>query len=261
MTLRQHAILISTVLPLLAVGASAFAQQPAPTQPLPSAEALQKQVDQLNRVILDLTGQISQTDALDPKHRQTVQEARSRSVQSYYESLVSLNQNGDRLREHQQKVFAWQITAANWLLAAVMIISMSGVLFAGYEMISSRGVIARKVIALEQSSAKAAAALANNPSPPAGQDPEKKSDSEDGANNGVASPATTITIEPTKIHITSAVIGIIILGLSLGFLYLFLKEVYAIKVFEITDTGGIKLSSSADPAPDKKPNQPPAESK
>ncbi len=256
MIIRAFVILVSIILSLLTAGGSAYAQQSAPPQPAPAAEILQQQVDQLNSVIVDLTGQISQMNAIDPKHREAVQEARGKSVQSYYESLVSLNQNGDRLREHQQKVFAWQIKAANCLLVVVMIISLSGVLFAGYEMLSARRLIASGVTSGEKSTINAvAAAIADNAQLPAGQAPEN------GAQNGGVSPATTITIEPTKIHITSAVIGIIILGLSLGFLYLFLKEVYAIKVFEITDTGGIKLSSSADSAPDKKPNQPPAESK
>lgn len=256
MTIREFAILASIILSLLMEGGSAYAQQSAPPQAPPPDEALQQQVDQLNRVIVDLTGQISQMNSIDPKHREAVQEARGKSVQSYYESLVSLNQNGDRLREHQQKVFAWQIKAANCLLVVVMIISLSGVLFAGYEMLSARRLIASGVTAVENSSIKAvAAAIADNAQLPAGQAPENST------NNRGASPATTITIEPTKIHITSAVIGIIILGLSLGFLYLFLKEVYAIKVFEITDTGGIKLSSQADPAPDKKPDNTPTESK
>lgn len=251
-------MLAPAALIMLLAEVSTRAQQPA--QPQQSVEALQQQINELNSVIADLSGQLSHLNSLDSKHREIVQEARSRSVQSYYESLVSANQNGDRLREHQQKVFAWQITAANWLLAVVMIVSLSGVAFAGYEMVSARRLIARGVLTAEQSvrtkSVKTAAtANADRKSTPASQEQEKKTDAKNTTANETSSPVTAITIEPTKIHITSAVIGIIILGLSLGFLYLFLKEVYAIKIFDIGHTGGIEQSSFVDPASDGRSGQ------
>ncbi len=42
-------------------------------------------------------------------------------------------------------------------------------------------------------------------------------------------PETTLEVSAGKIRITSSVVGIIILTISLGFMYLFLQEVYPIR--------------------------------
>lgn len=173
----------------------------------------------------------------DERQRELLSDAQLRSWITYYESQQSLNRNGDRLREYQQRAFAWQLSAGNWLLAVVIIISLSGVAFAGYEMINARRLMATSIEArkaalmLETERLRAGGAAAGGG--PTAQLPD------------IAALPTTILIEPSKIQITSAVIGIVILTLSLGFQYLFLTTVYGIDVIDMTGTGKAVVKAEA----------------
>ena len=213
---------------MIFLGAFAFGMPGNAQTPPTKAERgdLQEKLNEMNRVVLDLTKQLEDLRGIDATKRESIIAARNLSLQSFYESRVSFYRNGDRLREHQQYVFAWQIIAANCLLGIVMIVSLAGVAFAGYEMFTTRRLISQKSIT---------------------------SNSAHEASN----PATTIIIEPTKVHITSAVIGIVILGLSLGFLYLFLKEVYAIKIFDLSESGKIRFVEGIVPGVNHRAQNPP----
>lgn len=207
--------------------AAASANAQAPTVAPTELQQLRIHSEEQERVIANLMAQIVAGRDYSLEQRGAIITAKAKAVQSYYDSQASYNQNGDRLRAYQQQVFAWQLMAGNWLLGVVVLLSVSGVAFAGYEMVASRRLVRGNVAAL---------ATAGQTSPPPLE--------------GAAAPAaaipnvSTITIEPTKVQITSAVIGIIILTLSLGFLYLFLRQVYSVDVIDLTDTGRSKLVST-----------------
>jgi hypothetical protein len=188
----------------------ARSQQSAPASIPSDIASLQKAVQERDRALAELTTQIQQADAVTKEERATLAEAKLKALSSYYVSQASNYQNGDRLREYQQRVLSWQVSAANWLLLVVVLVALSGIVFAGYELVATRRLIG---------SAKSV----------------PRGDAEPG------SGTTTIIIEPTKIHITTAVVGIVVLGLSLGFLYLFIKEVYALKVLGIAGNGATQL--------------------
>lgn len=199
-------------------------------QDLATVRSLSEEKD---RVIADLSQQLQALRGLSEADRTKINNASTRALASYYEGLISVNENSNKLRLHQQAAFAWQLTAANWLLGVVVLVAGCGVLFAGYEMVSARRLIAENAAGAPGTATQAA--IAANVLASSGTD---------AAPSTAPSSGTTITLEPTKIHITSAVIGIVILSLSLGFLFLFLKEVYSINVINLTDRGGLQVIST-----------------
>ncbi|RWX75855.1 hypothetical protein EPK99_19440 [Neorhizobium lilium] len=229
----RPAAFLAWLLVYLFMATTALAQQPAPSQA--EVDRLQKAVQERDRALTEIARQLQEANSMPEDQRSAIAAAKAQALASYFQSQVSYNQNGDRLREYQQRIFSWQITAANWLLFVVMVVSLSGVVFAGYEMVATRRMLGSATTAPVYPAGAVAA-------PPQA--------------DGYAPAISTIVIEPTKIHITSAVIGIVILGLSLGFLYLFLKEVYAIKVFDITDTGTARVLTASAPDPNsQKPGE------
>lgn len=62
---------------------------------------------------------------------------------------------------------------------------------------------------------------------------------------GPGTSDTTIEASATSFRVTSSVVGIVILIISTGFLYLFLKEVYDIKLLDITKTTAQPVQGSA----------------
>jgi len=65
----------------------------------------------------------------------------------------------------------------------------------------------------------------------------------------VASSDTTIEASATSFRVTSSVVGIVILIISTGFLYLFLKEVYDIKLVDITKSTAAPVREQIVPNP------------
>lgn len=244
MIMRCLALLLVVIAGLLVNTLPGRAQSPQPQADLAALQTLSEEKDQ---VIADLSQQLRTLRSLSDTDRSTINDASTRALASYYEGLISVNDNGNKLRLHQQAVFAWQLLAANVLLGVVVLVSVSGVLFAGYEMIVSRRLIAGNAAAATGTVTQGVVA------PEAADPPAQAPDP------GAASPlgVTTIVLEPTKIHITSAVIGIVILTLSLAFLYLFLREVYAINVIDITDRGVPHVISTKNPGTAPEATSPP----
>ena len=117
------------------------------------------------------------------------------------------------LRNHSIDVFRWQLFSGYTLLAMVMAIAALGV-YLSY----------KEVMSAINSSAKDATNVATQEATPAKE-------------------KTELILSLQKIQVTSAVAGIVILVLSLGFLYLFLDKVYQLEPFnlstnEVVSTGG-----------------------
>lgn len=104
----------------------------------------------------------------------------------------------------QTDALLWQGTASNTLLWVVVIVTLSGVLFSGYQLI----VTLRK-------------------STPQGD--------------------STVEISANRIRITTSVTGVVVLAISLAFLYLFLIEVYRINVIDLNGTNRGQSQTNSKP--------------
>lgn len=111
--------------------------------------------------------------------------------------------------------FMWQARASEILIWVVVIVCLSGVAFSGYQLwkATAPGPAPSDAAAKSPNSARAAA---------------------------VTSGATDIELSWQSVRITSSVIGLVVLVISIVYLYLFLKEVYDIKV-----AGPLEASASS----------------
>jgi hypothetical protein len=101
------------------------------------------------------------------------------------------------LAESQLNAFKWQATASKILIWVVVIVCLSGVVFSGYQLWR-----------------------ATAPGPVGG-----------GADGKTADPlATNVELSWQNVRVTSSVIGLVVLVISVAYLYLFLKEVYHIEM-------------------------------
>ena len=97
----------------------------------------------------------------------------------------------------QLNAFKWQATASKILIWVVVIVCLSGVVFSGYQLWR-----------------------ATAPGPIGG-----------GADGKPADPlATNVELSWQNVRVTSSVIGLVVLVISVAYLYLFLKEVYHIEI-------------------------------
>ncbi|MEC9431735.1 MAG: hypothetical protein VYD87_02410 [Pseudomonadota bacterium] len=98
-------------------------------------------------------------------------------------------------RSHQASVYAWQLLASYVTLGIVVVVTLGGLGLAVFEILGA-------VRMAEAAAARGAAA--------------------DRAQS-------SLTLSPNQMQITSAVTGVVVLALSLGFLFLFLDRVYPIQ--------------------------------
>ncbi len=212
--MSPYRILFLVLISLWLTVGSAHAQIQTPT-----VNELQDQLAASDAVIEELTDKLTNGGVLTEDQRLRIQAAQADALVSYQENQASLMRNSIALRAHQQAVFAWQIKAANWLLLIVVVISCCGVIFAGYEMVAGRQMMMAASKAIQASNQT------------------DRGEPEDPASLPLLPNPNDITfiLEPAKVQIRSAVIGLVILTISLGFLYLFLKEVYSIRVIDLTN--------------------------
>lgn len=228
---------IALLVGFIAVPMIAAAQEEDPTAEITRLRAAVAERERALASIIS-SQNIDDSYPINATDKTAIAAAKAEAWRAFYTSQASLNKNGDELRLHQQRVFSWQLTAANWILFVVVVICLSGVLFAGYELSSTRRLVS-KVGAIGQN-------------PPAA----------DGAAQGEAEAANVpgamvhLTLEPNKIQITSAVVGIVVLAMSLGFLYLFLREVYQINVIDLTGSQNQAAVVNGRPNPEASAGKP-----
>jgi hypothetical protein len=119
----------------------------------------------------------------------------------------------------QLNAFMWQARASQVLLWIVVVVCLSGILFSGYQL--WRATAPRSV-------------------------------SESGDKSNADPLGTNVELSWQSVRVRSSVIGLVVLVISVAYLYLFLKEVYAIKV--ASDLGaGSPPNVTSNPAPQNPP--------
>ncbi len=137
---------------------------------------------------------------------------------SYYAAQKQQNDTIVALLKEQEAVFDYQDRASYTLLVLVVVICSAGVVFSGYEL--------TKTVRTDSTTGH----------PTGGEKPA-------GGDVGAQSP-TKLSIGASGIQITSALTGILVLTISLAFLYLFLKEVYAIDTVRVPTINGSQESQT-----------------
>jgi hypothetical protein len=129
----------------------------------------------------------------------------------------------------QLNTFVWQARASEILIWVVVIVCLSGVIFSGFQL--------WRATAPTPSAPKApvTAVAVASPAAQAGGGTASAAPVE-----GDAPSETSLELSWQSVRITSSVIGLVVLVISVAYLYLFLKEVYDIKV-----AGPLETSSSA----------------
>nr|WP_316653467.1 hypothetical protein [uncultured Gellertiella sp.] len=193
---------------------SAADQAPPPNPDAETIDTLKQRVEMDKSIIENLSGQIDQfKQAKMEKEFLQREKAITEASIATYEDETSAHRHNITIRAITERIYAWQIWAGDWVLFIVILISLSGVGFAGYEMVSGRRMVEK--------------AMAERLFTPAGE-------------------PITLSLEPNKIQIRSAVIGVVILTLSMGYLYLFLREVYSLHA--PTPAGAVATTVAAMPA-------------
>lgn len=139
---------------------------------------------------------ISRLEALKQLDDPELAKAQKVSRIAYYASLSDEYAHLGALRDRMRDAFDWQRRASDVTLVLVVVVTLSGVGLSFYEILSS----VRRA--------------------------------EAAAKRGVVgdSGTSTLTLSPGQLQVTSAITGVAILALSLGFLYLFLDRVYQVDV-------------------------------
>jgi hypothetical protein len=131
----------------------------------------------------------------------------------------------ERWAEHNLRVFQMTLIESTILLVVVLAVVGSGLYFS-YMQLRTAMTAGRTTVEPPAADGSDAARPKPGPSP--------------------LDPATNLELSATGVKITSSIAGVIILAMSLGFFYLYLKEVYPIKLYG--STAGAS-SASAGPQP------------
>lgn len=165
------------------------------------ATAQEEALSDLGEQLAALELESQAAHVLDPDIANAIKEVKL----TYYQAQAQQNKTIAALLKKQEDVFVYQDFASYVLLIVVTIIALAGVVFSAKEL--------NRAIAVPM--------------------PEKLTREE---KTDKTEPPTAVSGNPTKIkigfsgiQITSALTGILVLTLSLAFLYLFLQEVYQIK--------------------------------
>jgi len=131
---------------------------------------------------------------------------------TYYQAQAQQNRTIAALLQKQVDIFLYQDIASYTLLVVVVVVCMAGVLFSAKEL--------NRSLAAAEAAEKRAAEQAS------------KGNVQGAAENNTPAP-NNIKIGFDGLQITSALTGVTVLTLSLGFLYLFLQEVYQIDAMRV----------------------------
>ncbi len=129
--------------------------------------------------------------------------------------------------DYRGKVFTWQYTSARMTFAVAVLIVCCGLLFSG---IQFRLAMKQATIRLEQ-------LRRHHTRKAASPDPDKHDDL-----------ATTLKLSTQGIEISSSILGVIVLGLSLAFFYLYLVYVFPIKETNF-DMSGVRTEQQENAPP------------
>ena len=184
--------------------------------PLAAQETTQNsQIDRLRAAVIERDTRVVELEkqladlqqaSLGEEARAKISAERLKTSLAYEQSMQAYYVSNRMLREQQHAGFAWQRKAADWILVLVVIITLSGIIFSGFELYTAIR------------------------TPFSSHQLQPADDSQPATQQAV----TTIDISATNLKITSAVIGLIVLGFSMAFLYLFLDKVYGIELIDLS---------------------------
>ncbi len=144
----------------------------------------------------------------------------AKAVESYHGSLVDFYTYQNDLRQHAQSVLNWQLVSSYTLLLLVVVVTGLGVTLSFLEVRSALNIPAR---VLQRQTGTSADSADDTPEPGG-----------DGGPGQPAAPApTTLQISPQSLQVTSAVTGVVILVISLAFLYLFIARVLELQPVDL----------------------------
>ncbi len=193
---------LAAVVPILALfiaGPYVYAQEPAA-----EIDALRKEISARKEAMEELTRQIVEL-------RNEKSSANDGVVQKYYDSLILHYRYEDSLRNHTHNILQWQLISAYVVLLLVVLVTCLGTALSYWEVSRSLKI------------------------------PLQYLDRTGGTSEAAPSDVlatTTLEISPQRLQITSAVTGVVILVLSLGFLYLFVDRVLELKPIDLS--GGMQ---------------------
>jgi TolA-binding protein len=211
------------------------------------ANTLRGALEKLNSENQALRGRIEALEApINAKQLEADQrriEAQSRLYAKYVEAKQREYDFAAEMMTVNNYTFQHQYVAAYVILALVVGVVISGLWFAYVQLMAglAPALAARRAIATAgetRSTDPAAATL------PAADVPGPAP-----LSSAVPFGATTIDASLDKVTVTSSVVGVVVLIISLAFLYIYTKEIYAIKVI---DPYQPKLQDPTDLEPQKK---------
>ncbi|TNE61413.1 MAG: hypothetical protein EP335_15620 [Alphaproteobacteria bacterium] len=203
--------------------------------------AAKQEIDVRSQLMTQQDTQIKELQAQAASLEQAEWKAARSARRDYYLAIGAQNQALAKIWDHNVRLLTFQRKAADILLIVVVGICGCGILFSGYELYRAGNV-------MHSIEAAATRQKGVQPGHPAGGAPDAPPQAAIAA-GPVAAPAAqplhSITFSPEKIQFQSAATGITVLFLSLGFLYLFLQEVYSIEVTNFTDKNAAQQADGA----------------
>lgn len=171
-----------------------------------AAPDLAAQIDRLEQALAQTENVLRDVDAEAADLRAQRAAGVFEAQQAYNASLADFAQYEIELRDHALSLLEWQLVSAYVILALVVGVTMLGIVLSFVEVRSSLTAPREAIEALGK------AGFATG---------------EETGEDGTPAPAngTTLIVSAQKLQVTSAITGVVILVLSLGFLYLFVKEV------------------------------------
>ena len=197
-------------------------QAQEPPQPAPTVESLAAQIEVWRKTATELGTELQQIKA----ERDT---GYLEVLKSYNASLVDHYAHQAKLRDQARAVLGWQLFSAYVLLFVVVAVVGLGVWLSFLEVRS--GLMVSTVARPASKAAVIAADPAAVPADPA--DPAEPADPAVAAAVALEPRSTQLKLTPTSLHVASAITGVIILVISLAFLYLFVDKVLELKPVDL----------------------------
>jgi len=198
------------------------------------AQTTVSDIDALRKELSERTEAMGVMDAELSALKGDVESGYAAAVKRFHQSQVEFYDYQNDLREQAQSVLFWQLVSAYVLLALVVLVTGLGIILSFVEVKEAMSLPGKVLVAGAQGAAAAGGAAPAPGAPPP------------------AMPPTTLEISAQRLQVTSAVTGIVVLVISLAFLYLFVDRVLSLQPTDITtmheppkvdDAGG-------DPAPE-----------
>lgn len=206
-----------------------------------TVEALKNEIAVRTKALSELGKKIkAANDELE-----SIKKSSSDAAKSYFLSLNNYYKYDMEMRNYSIKILNWQVVSVYSILSAVIVVVALGVVLSFIEVraaLQLPGKVMSSNFILER----------GRKAPASGEDAgdgQGEAEPEGEGSNGAATYATNLEISPQKLQITSAVTGVVVLVISLAFLYIFVLKVLEINPMDLQKPG--KTSSAVAAQMDK----------